>query len=292
MHDFGKAEKIQYTKMICYMRLKWCNSVMIRDLFRFSFTGGSEFLRKIRSSRSFVFFLIWMFLCQDLAAQSLMTFTTEEGEIRPVRTLHDWQSRRTQILDGMQALMGPLPEEINLPPFKDGARSLPEMDVKFRDSLDTRFYTRYDISFTVAVNEEVTAYLYLPKTDGRRSKSPAVLALHETDMMGKGSVDGQSYNLNLAYAKELAQRGYVVLAPDYPSFGDQADYDFTTDRYDSGMMKAVFNHIRCVDYLQSRGDVDPERIGIIGHSLGGHSSMYVAAFDTRIKVIVSSCGWT
>src|SRR5690625_1611487 len=187
MHDFGKAEKIQYTKMICYMRLKWCNSVMIRDLFRFSFTGGSEFLRKIRSSRSFVFFLIWMFLCQDLAAQSLMTFTTEEGEIRPVRTLHDWQIRRTQILDGMQALMGPLPEEINLPPFKDGARSLTEMDVKFRDSLDTRFYTRYDISFTVAVNEEVTAYLYLPKTDGRRSKSQRSEE-HTSELQSRGHI--------------------------------------------------------------------------------------------------------
>jgi len=44
--------------------------------------------------------------------------------------------------------------------------------------------------------------------------------------------------------------------------------------------------------LQARADVDPERIGVIGHSLGGHSAMYVAAFDTRLKVIVSSCGWT
>jgi len=57
-------------------------------------------------------------------------------------------------------------------------------------------------------------------------------------------------------------------------------------------MKAIFNHIRSVDFLQGRPDVDPERIGVIGHSLGGHSAMYVAAFDTRLKVIVSSCGWT
>ena len=39
---------------------------------------------------------------------------------------------------------------------------------------------------------------------------------------------------------ELARRGYVVLAPDYPSFGDYA-YDFGTDRYSSGTMKGIFN---------------------------------------------------
>jgi dipeptidyl aminopeptidase/acylaminoacyl peptidase len=57
-------------------------------------------------------------------------------------------------------------------------------------------------------------------------------------------------------------------------------------------MQAIFNHMRCVDLLQSRPDVDPENIGVIGHSLGGHNAMFVAAFDTRLKVAVSSSGWT
>jgi pimeloyl-ACP methyl ester carboxylesterase len=57
-------------------------------------------------------------------------------------------------------------------------------------------------------------------------------------------------------------------------------------------MKAIFDHIRCIDLLQARSDVDPARIGVIGHSLGGHNAIFVAAFDPRIKVIVSSCGWT
>lgn len=93
-------------------------------------------------------------------------------------------------------------------------------------------------------------------------------------------MDGQGPRSNRGYGKELAERGYIVMAPDYPSFGDQMDYDFTGDRYESGVMKAIFNHIRSVDFLQARPDVDPERIGVIGHSLGGHSAMYVAAFDT------------
>ncbi len=44
--------------------------------------------------------------------------------------------------------------------------------------------------------------------------------------------------------------------------------------------------------MSARDEVDPERIGVIGHSLGGHNAMFVGVFDERIKVIVSSCGWT
>ena len=119
-----------------------------------------------------------------------------------------------------------------------------------------------------------------------------MLVLHGTHELGKGVVDGQGTMPNRAHARELAQRGYVVIAPDYPSFGDLKDHNFETDRYDSATMQAIFNHMRCVDLLQSRPDVDPDNIGVLGHSLGGHNSMFVAAFDTRIKVAVSSSGWT
>src|SRR5699024_1219318 len=64
------------------------------------------------------------------------------------------------------------------------------------------------------------------------------------------------------------------------------------DQYVSGTMKSIFDDMRCVDFLQTRADVDPDRIGVIGHSLGGHNAMFVGAFDTRLKVVVSSCGWT
>jgi pimeloyl-ACP methyl ester carboxylesterase len=119
-----------------------------------------------------------------------------------------------------------------------------------------------------------------------------MLVLHETDALGRKAVDGQAAKPNRAHARELAERGYIVIAPDFPSFGDQKDYNFDTDRYQSGTMKGIFNHIRCIDLLQSRVDVDPNAIGVIGHSLGGHNSIFVAAFDDRIKVAVSSCGWT
>lgn len=212
----------------------------------------------------------------------LLFYKDNSGKEQPVSNVQDWSKKRLQVLDSLQAAMGALPSFAGLPAF----------DLQVKDSLHQPSYTRYTINFLVATNERLPAYLYIPLHKYNQPKLPAMLALHETDSLGKGSVDGQGHNLNLAYAKELAQRGYVVIAPDYPSFGDLKGCDFRRSRYQSGTMKSIFDDMRCVDLLLTRSDVDPERIGIIGHSLGGHSALFAAAFDTRLKVVVSSCGWT
>jgi dienelactone hydrolase len=92
-------------------------------------------------------------------------------------------------------------------------------------------------------------------------------------------------------ALELAQRGYVTLAPDYPSLGEHS-HDFDADAFASGSMKAIYDNTRAIDLLQSLPEVDPDRIGCIGHSLGGHNSLFTAVFDDRIKAIVTCCGFT
>ncbi len=115
--------------------------------------------------------------------------------------------------------------------------------------------------------------------------------MHPTNAVGKGVCDGQSEAPNRAYGRELADRGYVVIAPDYPSFGDAKDYDFEHDAYTSGTMKGIAVHQRAIDLLQSRSEVDPDRIAAIGHSLGGHNAIFLGVVDTRIKAVVTSCGW-
>lgn len=215
------------------------------------------------------------------ANNNLLTFIDSYGERKPVKTFAEWEIKRQQILDRFQMVAGKLPETTNLPPF----------NIHFIDSLIEDYYTRYTISFTAAENETIPAYLYVPSQKAK-TKYPAMLVLHPTGILGKKIVDGQGDLTNRAYAKELAQRGYVVIAPDYPGFGDLKNYDFDNDRYQSGTMKGIFNHMRCVDLLQSLNYVDSTRIGVIGHSLGGHNAIFVGALDKRLKVIVSSCGWT
>ncbi|GAA4308401.1 hypothetical protein GCM10023143_15690 [Compostibacter hankyongensis] len=213
---------------------------------------------------------------------TLLSYIDASGRSRRIKTKAEWKIKQRQIRDSMQAVMGPLPDRSHLPP----------MNIQYIDSLNGGNYFRYTITFTVAEHENISAYLYVPVRPGAGDKFPAMLALHPTGPLGKKIVDGQGDLQNRAYARELAERGYVVIAPDYPDFGDLKDYDFKTDRYLSGTMKNVFDDMRCIDLLQERADVDPGRIGVIGHSLGGHSAMFVGAFDTRLKVIVSSCGWT
>src|SRR5262249_32815573 len=74
------------------------------------------------------------------------------------------------------------------------------------------------------------------------------------------------------------------------NFGEY-QFDPYKHGYASATMKGIWNHMRAVDLLQSLPEVDPNRIGVMGHSLGGPNSMFVAGFDERIKCIFSNCGF-
>lgn len=213
----------------------------------------------------------------------LLVYMTPDGKQQPVLTQEDWAIRRRQIIAGMEAVMGTLPDRSKLPP--------PE--VRVLERIESDGFIRVSIQYLAEADEWIPAYLFLPIERSRAQRGPAMLALHQTTPLGKKEPagEGEGRMPNLACARELAQRGYVVLAPDYPSFGDYP-CDFTRSKFASGSIQGVFNHMRGVDLLLAREEVDPERIGVIGHSLGGHNSMFLGAFDERIKVIVSSCGWT
>jgi pimeloyl-ACP methyl ester carboxylesterase len=193
-----------------------------------------------------------------------------------VRNRSDWEKRRQQILANMQLVMGAMPKQ------KPGKPSMTVLE-------EQRFpeYVRKKITFISEPGDAVPAYLFLPLGPGRRA---AMLCLHQTTKIGKGEPAGVGGNSNLHYAAELAARGYVTLAPDYPNFGDYS-FDPYAHGYDSATMKGIWNHMRAVDLLQSLSEVDPQRIGVIGHSLGGHNSLFVAAFDPRLRAVVTSCGF-
>src|SRR5262249_31658022 len=77
---------------------------------------------------------------------------------------------------------------------------------------------------------------------------------------------------------------------DYANFGEY-DVDPYAQGYQSATMKGIWNHMRAIDVLQSLPEVDANKIGVIGHSLGGHNALFVAAFDSRIKAVITSCGF-
>jgi hypothetical protein len=120
---------------------------------------------------------------------------------------------------------------------------------------------------------------------------PAALALHQTHPAGSKVVVVLGQSPDDEYGLELVRRGFVVLAPPYPWLAGY-EPDLKALGYDSGTMKAIWDNSRGLDLLASLPYVDTRRgFGCIGHSLGGHNGLFTAAFDSRITVVVSSCGF-
>jgi dienelactone hydrolase len=225
---------------------------------------------------------------------NLLVYADERGNLHPVRTPADWQKRRQHILAAMQQVMGNLPSDEKRVP----------LNPQVVDEQDGGSFLRRKIAFTPEPNDRLMAWLLVPKSvlNNRNSKVPAMLCLHQTTQIGKDEPVGLGGNPNLHYAKELAERGYVTFAPDYiggdlPEVGIKEGFgESRTDPYSlgyvSGTMKGIWNHMRSFDFLQSLPFVDGERIGVIGHSLGGYNALFLAASDERVKAVVTSCGFT
>lgn len=215
----------------------------------------------------------------------LLQYHDAAGVVCPVRTRTDWGLRRAEILRGMLEVTGPVPR---------GDRSRPPAFETLAET-DCGSYVRRAIAYVtepvVGDSGRTPAWLLIPKAvlDGR-SRTRAVLCLHPTDdTIGHDVVVGLGGRPNRAYAAELAERGFVTLAPSYPRLA-RYQPDVLGLGYASGTMKAIWDNMRGLDLLASLPYVAAGGFGAIGHSLGGHNAVYTAAFDDRLTVVVSSCG--
>jgi dienelactone hydrolase len=220
-----------------------------------------------------------------LDREKLLTYRTPTGAVAPVTTTAEWARRRAEIVAAAESVMGPLP----------GAAKRVPLDVRIETETDCGSYVRREISYQAEPGARVPAYLLVPKDVlAGRAVRPGVLALMPTNaaegnrpVVGLGSAATKP---NRNYGEELAQRGFVVLAPPYPHLGDYKP-DLDGLGYRSGTMKAIWDNVRGLDVLAATPGVSPRGFGAIGHSLGGHNSIYTAVFDERIKAVVSSCGF-
>jgi dienelactone hydrolase len=185
-------------------------------------------------------------------------------------------------------LLGPEPEAVPL-------------NVETQESVDCDGYRRDLIVFDSEDTMSVPAYLLVP--DGRDGGPPgaAVLACHGHGP-GKSQVVGLEHTdmPNADYAHRLAQRGYVVLAPDLRCFGERKDWN-PEDHYacDTNLVHAamagwnplaqnVWDLQRCLDVLEQHTLVDPTRLGMVGISYGGTVTLFTSALDQRVAACVVS----
>ncbi len=211
-----------------------------------------------------------------------------EASLADIKSWNDWTKRRDTYRQQLREMLGldPLPERTPLHPVVTGTLERDDFKVE-------------KLYFQSRPHLYVTANLYLPKK--RTGRVPAILYLcgHSPSV-----ANGVSFGNKTKFQHHgawFARNGYVCLVIDTLQMGEIEGIHHGT--YSKNMWwwncrgytpagVEAWDAIRAIDYLVSRPEVDPERIGVTGRSGGGAYSWYVTALDDRIKVAVPVAGIT
>jgi len=217
----------------------------------------------------------------------LLTLCEEDREVS-ILTSRQWPAKRRDILSRLESVLGEFP-----------TATVPlEPQVVSQEDMGT--YLLQKVRYQVEPDESCPAWLLLPKPLTHRQ--PAVLCCHQTVPPGKDEPAGVlAQRGGLALAKELVTRGYVCLAPDSITAGERVypgavPFDtapfYARHPHWSALGKMLWDHQRALDFLCMLDAVDSDRLGVIGHSLGGENAIMLGAFDHRIKATAASCAYT
>ncbi|MCX5663018.1 MAG: dienelactone hydrolase family protein [Planctomycetota bacterium] len=207
---------------------------------------------------------------------------------RPINSPDAWARRAAALRERWRLYLGDIPQPAPAPAFCTLAHeSLPHF---------TRDHIEYDVAPGVAVD----AYLlrpHAPQTASVNPLRPAVVVFHQTVATHAKQAAGiDTTDPEQNQGPQLAERGYVVLAPrnyifapgdNIPGHARRVGEQFPGWR---GMTRMLLDAVRAADLLCGLPGVDPRRIGCLGHSLGAKVALYAAAFDHRYRASVFSEG--
>lgn len=208
--------------------------------------------------------------------------------LKGIETREDWQNRVEEYRRQLREMLGldPLPAKSDL-------------KVTITGTLERDDFRVEKLHFQSLPGLYVTANFYLPK----QVTKPLPVVLYLCGHAGV-KIDNVSYGNKTHYhfhAVWFARHGYACLVLDSLQLGEIEGIHHGTYRYgmwwwnNRGYTPAgveAWNCVRALDYLQSRPEVDPERIGVTGRSGGGAYSWWIAAIDSRVKAAVPVAGIT
>jgi cephalosporin-C deacetylase-like acetyl esterase len=225
----------------------------------------------------------------NIAAEEL---TQRRATIARITTRAQAEARQAEVRQKVLTLIGGLPDKTPL-----NAKSLGVTQAEgFRIE---------KILFESQPNFPVTALLYLPdaKPGTQAQKLPAIVVAPGHGPTGKTS--------DYAFASLFARNGFAVLSYDPIGQGERLQYPDpakpdtslalrpTGEHGEAGLQPTLigdaiaryfaWDGIRAVDYLQSRPEIDPNRIGAFGCSGGGTATALLGALDPRVKAIGTAC---
>ena len=174
-------------------------------------------------------------------------------------------------------------KELPVAKYYEYDQDLPLMD-SVRLVKDTTDYTLFYLTYRSVHDTEVTGLLTLPGK--RKAPFPTVILMH-------GLGDRKTVDYIEAGNKYLLDAGYAVLRLDISNHGDRFKYDYDFDltagyRYWTRdiVSQTVFDLRRAIDFIYTRKDLDHERIGYYGISLGGIIGTIFCSVEERVKVPV------
>jgi dienelactone hydrolase len=195
----------------------------------------------------------------------------EDGS--PVNNAADWQKRRQELLAYWHKMLGPWPAAINKPRVEYLEKeSLPE-------------FTRHKVKIEVAPERTTIAYLLVPPGKG---PFPAVLDVFYTPEGGAGVPTGKEIYHD--FGATMARRGFVALCVGLEPVKTKTDIYFPN--VDAATLQPLsylaYVSGNCRKMLAALPEVDPKRIGVVGHSYGGKWSLFSGALNEEFAAVAIS----
>lgn len=220
-----------------------------------------------------------------LLEQSVDLLNDRKSEVQKISTLSDWQNRQKQIKREFFNVIGPFPDKTPL-------------NSKVVNTIEKDFYTVENIIFESQPKFYVTSSLFIPKSYKKGDRFPTIIYTSGHTDMAYRAPGYQQTILN------LVRKNFIVFAFDPIGQGERLQYYdektgnsklgrpgtaehtyLTPQTFITGSSSArywIWDGIRSVDYLLTREEIDPQRIGITGRSGGGFQSAYIPVFENRI----------
>lgn len=210
-------------------------------------------------------------------------FETATGGLVPISSTDGW---RASILEKWKKLLGSPSIKAMSP------------EAKLLDTNVDMNYTGKLMALRTEPDSFEKIYIMYPHGDSRTPRPVIIVPYYDVDTPAGRNMGGRSFMSGgvRAYAQLAVQRGFIAVAIRWfgESYGERYDEAVANLKLRhpqwTGLGKWVWDAQRLIDYLVTQPEVDRDRIGIIGHSLGAKMALYAAAMDDRIKAVVFSEG--
>ncbi len=206
---------------------------------------------------------------------------------RKIASQVEWQTQRAAITKDILQILGQGSlEKVELAPAADEESSQGS-------------HVRRKLSFQTELGERIPGFLLRPKR--LKGPAPVVICPHQTTQEGMREPAGLAGNTEQQTALHLVERGFVTFTYDALCFGER--HDRASGHYGDAIPfyrrhpqwsligKMAWDLSRAIDFLTTLDFIDADRIGCVGHSHGGITTLFSMAFDQRIKVGASNCGF-